>query len=38
MKLVVQFLKFLIFCVIVAIEFSLKMLLEIVTQMKKAFQ
>ncbi|MDB5124815.1 MAG: hypothetical protein JWP94_2944 [Mucilaginibacter sp.] len=38
MKLIGQFIKFLIFCIIVAAEFTLKMLLEIVTQMKKAFQ
>jgi hypothetical protein len=33
-----QLLKFIVFCVIVVMEFLLKMALEVVLQMKKAFQ
>jgi hypothetical protein len=38
MTVIVQFLKFLCYCVCVVAEFALKMLLEIVLQAKKAFQ
>jgi hypothetical protein len=38
MKVIVQFLKFLCYSVIVVAEYLLMMLLDIVKQMKKAFQ
>jgi hypothetical protein len=38
MKVIVQFLKFLFYSVIVVAEYLLMMLLDIVKQMKKAFQ
>ena len=38
MKLIIRFLKFLCYAVIVIAEYLLMMALEIVKQMKKAFQ
>jgi hypothetical protein len=38
MKVIVKFLKFLCYSVIVVAEYLLMMLLDIVKQMKKAFQ
>ena len=38
MKILVQFLKFLCYCIIVVAEYILMMALDIVKQMKKAFQ
>jgi len=38
MKLILQIFKFLCFCIIAVAEFTLKMLLDIVLQLKKPFQ
>jgi len=38
MKVIVQILKFLCYCLITVAEFALKMLLEITMQLKKPFQ
>ena len=38
MKVVIQFLKYLCYCVCTVAEFILKMALDIVLQAKKAFQ
>jgi hypothetical protein len=38
MKVIVQIIKFIFYCIITVLEYALKMLLEITIQLKKPFQ